>query len=227
MMLNFFRKKKEKIHLLHIGKTGGSNLKATLQKVNHKKYEFVFHPHEITLEDIPVGEKFYFCIRDPLARFQSGFYSRKRKGQPRYYTEWSRSEKLAFEKFDTPEDLAICLEIGDKDYEFAKSAMTSIEHVNSSYWDWFKNEEYFNSRISDLFYVLQLETFEKDFNNFLSKLSLSENVKLGNDKLTMHSNNVDYFLSDRSKENLKQWYRSEYEFMKFVNFKINKINQGV
>ena len=34
------------------------------------------HRHAVRLRDVPVGEKFFFFVRDPVSRFVSGFHSR-------------------------------------------------------------------------------------------------------------------------------------------------------
>ena len=215
----FFKKlfnKKTNLHFIHIGKTGGSNIKSTLQNVKLDNYQLIFHPHTVRLKDIPIGEKYFFCTRDPIDRFQSGFYSRKRKGQPRYYSEWTKHEEKAFSLFSDPNELAKSLKTSNTNYENAKFAMKSITHVNSSYWDWFKNKEYFEERIDDLFFVLRLEDLNSDFDDFIKKTKNKEKPGLRTDSLSMHSNNTEYFLSEKAIRNLEEWYRQEYEFLGFL-----------
>ncbi len=73
----------QKIHFLHIGKTGGTAVKYALSSYSkNEKYEIILHGHETKLKDIPNGEKFFFFLRNPITRFTSGFYSRKRQGRP-------------------------------------------------------------------------------------------------------------------------------------------------
>src|SRR5690606_3021725 len=103
--------KKTNLHFIHIGKTGGSNIKATSKNIKLDNFKLIFHPHNVRLKDIPIGDKYFFCTRDPIDRFQSGFYSRKRKGQPRYYSEWSKDEEKSFSLFSSPNELAAMLNI--------------------------------------------------------------------------------------------------------------------
>jgi len=224
MKISLLKNTKKNLHFIHIGKTGGSNIKSTLKDINLRKYKLIFHPHEVNLSDIPEGDKVFFCIRNPIDRFQSGFYSRKRKGQPRYYSEWSDSERISFNTFSSAEELASSLDENMDHYEEAKFAMNSITHINSSYWDWFKSEEYFNKRLSGMFFILRLENFNEDFNNLLLKLDIKKKIKLGSDKISMHSNNVKYSLSKESLVNLNIWYKNENRFIDFINKKINFIN---
>lgn len=208
--------KKTNLHFIHIGKTGGSNIKSTLQNVKLENYKLIFHSHKVGLKDIPIGDKYFFCTRDPIARFQSGFYSRKRKGKPRYFSEWTKNEEKSFSLFSNPNEIAELLKVSNKNYENAVFAMKSIIHVNTSYWDWFENREYFEERINDLFFILRLENLNSDFDNFIKKINSKEKLKLCTDSLSMHSNNVEYFLSEKSSQHLIEWYKDEYEFLNLV-----------
>ncbi len=76
-----YSKNIQKIHFIHIGKTGGTAVKYALQDYNATvlgcRYEIILHNHNFKLKDIPIGEKFFFFVREPIDRFISGFYSRK------------------------------------------------------------------------------------------------------------------------------------------------------
>ena len=101
---------KRVLHFLHIGKTGGTAMKEALTP--HAKsgdWLIKLHGHNVTLENVPAGEGVIFFLRDPLTRYVSGFYSRQRQGHPRYFYPWSSDEKTAFERFATPNQLALAL----------------------------------------------------------------------------------------------------------------------
>ena len=70
------------VHFLHIGKTGGTAIKAAL-KAYPPAVTLHVHPHRFALADVPRGERVFFFVRDPLSRFVSAFHSRKRRGLPR------------------------------------------------------------------------------------------------------------------------------------------------
>ena len=54
------------LHLLHIGKTGGTALKDALSKYSKcTEFRIVFHSHTFSLMDVPRGEKVFFFLRDP------------------------------------------------------------------------------------------------------------------------------------------------------------------
>ena len=67
------------------------------------------HDHRFRLINVENGDKAVIPLRDPISRFVSGFYSRLRKGEPRYYREWREEERTAFEWFSTPRELADAL----------------------------------------------------------------------------------------------------------------------
>jgi len=146
---------KQIAHILHIGKTGGSVVKEALKPyLLAGKFKIELHDHSFRLKDVPEGEKVVFFLRDPIKRFISGFYSRKRKGQPRYNFPWSPGEEGAFRHFKTPNALASALSSKNKRLkERAVMAMKNITHVNTSYCDWFDSETYFLYRFSDILFI--------------------------------------------------------------------------
>ena len=136
MFRNIFRKKPTNIHLLHIGKTGGTSIIVMFKKFKSKKYNLIIHGHQFNLEQIPAGEQFVFFLRRPLDRFVSGFFSRKREGRPRYDVPYNEEEKFAFDVFETPNSLAEALSSEDESTKSnAIRAMNGIRHVNTHFSD--------------------------------------------------------------------------------------------
>lgn len=76
------------LHFVHVGKTGGTAIKQALlshrlayrhERNAHKlpagPYGRIhLHKHRFRLGDVPPGDFVFFCVRDPIARFVSGFY---------------------------------------------------------------------------------------------------------------------------------------------------------
>lgn len=208
---------KQRVHFLHIGKTGGSAFKHALNKHSaNNRYIIYLHPHDVKLRNIPEGESVIFFLRDPINRFVSGFFSRQRQGQPMHFSPWNSDEKNAFEYFDTPNQLAIALSSTDAEEKTrSQKAMKSIQHVRNSYWEWFESEEYLKSRLSDIFFIGFQEHLTEDFEILKSKLGLSESVELPNDNIQAHRNptNLDKTLKYKAIENLKHWYKDDYKFI--------------
>jgi hypothetical protein len=205
------------VHFLHIGKTGGSALKHAFRAYPPEgRYQVVFHKHGVRLRDIREGEAFMFLVRDPISRFVSGFYSRQREGRPRRVSPWSPEEKAAFERFATPNELAVAItspEVAER--KAAHAAMSGIAHVRSSYWLWFEDEAYFRSRASDLFFIGFQERLSEDFEILRSRLGLPEEARLPFDATLAHRNpeNLDKRLSTEAVENLERWYARDFEFL--------------
>jgi hypothetical protein len=211
------RQGRQIIHLLHIGKTGGSAVKVALD--NHlvtDRFVITLNPHHTTLRDVRRGDSVVFFLRDPIARFVSGFYSRQRRGQPRSYSEWTPDEREAFEHFGKPNDLAAALSSTDAELkQCAQKAMRSIRHVRDSYWKWFDNEAYFRSRAADIFFVGHQETLNADFEVLRQKLELPVEAALPSDPVRAHKNpdHLDYGLDDVAVENLRDWYQADWRFI--------------
>lgn len=224
-------KRKKQVHFIHIGKTGGTAIKEAIKQYLVEadcKYAISLHSHHFKLSDLPNGESAFFFLRNPISRFISGFYSRQRQGQPRYFFPWSPEEKTAFKHFSTPNQLAMALSSSNtEEKEKAIAAMKSIKHVNNSYWKWFDNEEYFKSRLSDIFFIGFQENLIEDFEILKSKLSLPKDTKLPSGEASAHRNpaSLDRTLTDEAIENLKQWYKDDFRFILLCQEVICKFNE--
>ena len=217
---------KKFVHFLHIGKTGGSAIKHALRQYTAaNRYVLFLHSHSIGLTNISRGASIMFVVRDPISRFVSGFYSRQRQGQPMLFVPWSAEEKLAFENFSTPNQLAIALSSPDmEERNKAHEAMAHIGHVKSSYWDWFKDEEYFRSRLPDILFIGFQERLTEDFEIIKSKLGIPANASLPTDDIQAHRNpdDLDRTLTDEAYHNIKKWYKKDFEFIALCREIINE-----
>lgn len=205
------------VHFLHIGKTGGSAVKhAIRQNPVDPHFEIHLHPHSFRLRDVPKGDKVFFFVRDPLSRFVSGFLSRQRKGRPAHFYEWSDGERVAFDEFDTPNELALALSSSDSARKLrAERAMTEISHVRASYWDWFENERYFRSRMPDILFIGFQERLADDFETLKSKIGLAGDVRLPDDDRLAHRGpvQIERTLDDEAVANLQAWYVADFRFV--------------
>jgi hypothetical protein len=205
------------LHFLHIGKTGGTAVKHALtQHSIDSRYAIYLHRHEFRLRDVPMGEQVFFFLRNPISRFISGFYSRQRQGQPRYFSAWKENEKSSFEEFTTPNQLALALSSNDVEKKNrARLAMKTIRHVRDSYWKWFDCEEYFRSRLSDVFFVGRQERLAEDFEILKARLGLPEHLKLPGDDVNAHRTypQVNKDLDEEAVANLRDWYQDDFRFV--------------
>ena len=205
------------VHFLHIGKTGGTAFKHAVRAASPPPSRHVIHlhPHRVVLRDVPEGERFLFFLRDPVTRFVSGFYSRQREGRPRYRARWSPEECKAFERFPTPDALALALSADREEGMLARAAMRNIRHVRDGYWKWFESEEYLRSRVQDLFFIGFQETLARDFEILKSRLGLPGRLALPDDAVEAHVTppGLDRGLRAEAVENLRKWYEEDYRFL--------------
>ena len=232
------------IHFLHIGKTGGSAVKEALKRgikeqdiySNTKKLkdntlleikdlseqydQIILHGHGTTLKEIPESDWFFFCIRDPLSRFVSGFYSRQRQGKPRYNIPWNAKEERAFRHFETANDLAEALSSSSLSVRNrAEQAMQNIRHVKTSISKWIINPTYFEKRKENLLYILEQRTLEKDFEKMLQKIHYNRQLNLSNDKKITHQANpskTNTALSDLALQNLNNYYAEDIKIYNYL-----------
>lgn len=207
------------VHLLHISKTGGTAVKDAIRANKPgQEYALFLHQHNTQFKNIRKGDKVVFFLRDPVSRFVSAFYSRKRQGQPRYNRAWTRKEKTIFEEFTTADQLASV--IYSEDIQLAtkaQSAMKAIGHVKTHYGFWLENSDYLESRRSDIFYIGFQESLEEDFFRLKKRLKLSSELKLPSDDSAAHKTpaSEDKHLSSQAIENLRCWYEADYRLMEF------------
>jgi hypothetical protein len=207
---------KPPLHVLHLGKTGGTALKRAL--IDHgatSNHELLLHGHDVTTSHIPVGESFMFVVRDPLSRFISGFNGRLRQDRPRYHYPWRTEEKIAFSFFSTPDQLATALSAEDEvERRRAEEAMRSIGHINTSYWFWFVDEKSFRNRLPDVFFVAFQDRLDEDFDLLKRKLGLPAEARLPSDELVAHRTPEGFAreLGDVARSNLERWYERDLAF---------------
>ncbi len=212
---------REVVHVMHMGKTGGSAVKALLSRYPvTERYAIIPQPHSFCLRDVPIGEKAVFFLRDPVSRFVSGFYSRKRQGRPRHFAPWSDEEALAFSRFETPNELGLALSSGNTERrDQARQAMRAIKHVCSTCSDWFEDEAYFTSRWEDILFVGFQETLDLDMDRLKKILGLPDEARLPSDEVIAHRNpaGLDRRLDEQAVQNLQEWYRDDYAFIRLCH----------
>ena len=203
------------IAFLHIGKNAGTQIMHLAQQL--RPHGVVVHqlPHSKKLFEGPPALNYFFSIRNPITRFKSGFYSRKRKGQPRIYVEWTPPEAMAFGRFAHANDLAEALFRRDDAGYDAVQAIQSIRHTAMQQVDWFERLAYLDLRPP--VWIIRQENFAEDFETFLARMGLPlkyRDLKPAQDAASAHSNDYSQVpeLSELAKENLKRWYARDFVF---------------
>lgn len=210
--------RKPQAHMLHIGKTGGTAMKHVFAQLDPSAgtYHLTVHKHVQRLPRIQRGHKVFFVVRDPVDRFVSGFNSRLREGKPRYFTPWTPAEQVAFGQFSSADQLGRALSSANvNERAHAYTAMSVIRHVRDSYWDWFSNWEYLESRTDDLLLIQWFPDLTETFPRLRELLGLPDTVELPSDDLNTHRSpdDLDKRLSDVARANLERWYGRDYAFI--------------
>ncbi len=217
------------LNVLHIGKTGGTALKHVLaENAESSRYQLLFRGHDVTLADVPKGEQFMFLIRDPLTRFVSAFNGRLREDRPRYHYPWRDEERVAFEVFKTPDQLAVALSSADDELcAQAKAAMHGIGHVNTPYTFWFPSERAFRARLGDVFFIGLQDRLDDDFEALKRKLGLGAHVRMPRDETVAHKtpSGFESQLSETGRANLERWYAFDVRLVQLCRGLAPRINQ--
>lgn len=212
---------REVVHVLHIGKTGGTAVADAFARLDadpRTPVRFEKHGHKVARRDLPAGAPFVFAVRDPIRRFYSGFYSRKRKGRPRIHAEWSRQEAAAFAEFPHAEDLASSLFAAGLRGARAVDAMRAIGHVRNFQLEWFDDLEALFTYDRPLM-VLRQEHLARDFGVLMDIIGVAGRTTLPTDDVRAHRN--DYRdcppLSVTARDNLARWYAADLAFVAMAN----------
>ena len=209
------------VHFVHIGKTGGTAIKHVLRPIFRAETEtalgtVILHKgHKFKLSDVPGGDKAIFCVRDPLSLFVSAFHSRLRKGQPKFYFEWSPAEAVAFERFPTPQSLAEGLGSPDRETRRAAlAAMKAIQHIRGIR-RFLGSPKQVMSHRRQIAYIGRQETLDDDWQRIRTLLELPEEIELPSDPKKAHRRapSGEPALDARAEEILRDYYRPDYDII--------------
>jgi hypothetical protein len=206
------------VHMLHIRKTGGTAVKAALSSVETgPDLRLMLHPHRVSLRDVPSSDELFFFVRDPVARFVSGFESRRREGRPAHYHPWSPAERRAYERFATAEELAAALaSAAPEERRAAEQAMNGINHVRSRLSDWLGDEALLKSRRGRILLVGWQETLDLDFRRLVELLALPSETSLPSDEAAAHRSSPDgsrEVIAEKAKATIRDWYADDYRLI--------------
>lgn len=200
-------------HFLHVRKTGGSAIGHALAPIA-QAHRIVIHGHAVRLADIPGDDGVFFFLRDPVERFVSGFNSRWRHGRPLRDLTWTAGEERSFAHFQSPNALAEALGACDPERAaLARYAMRNINHVSSSFTDWFTLEELASRREHIVLLGLQAH-LDADFEVIKRRLALPDSVKLPADPVFAHRTppGCDAVLTPTARANVAAWYAGDVAF---------------
>jgi hypothetical protein len=206
------------VHMLHVGKTGGIAVKTALETAEIPPgLRLLLHGHGISLRNVPAGDEVFLFLRDPVARFVSGFEMRRREGHPRRDRAWTAAEQRAFRQFGSAQALAMGLRSSNRSERAeAQRAMRSISHVRTHLTDWLASEAEVRSRQRDLVFIGWQESLDAAFRVLVSLLGLPPTTSLPSDPYGANrapADDLQRTLSADAVEIMRAWYAEDYKLI--------------
>jgi hypothetical protein len=202
------------VHFVHIGKTGGTSIKGALRAAKRAGAcpDVQLNKHTFTMKDLADGDTCFFAVRDPVARYVSGFYSRLRQGQPRYDRPWSADEAVAFGHYSTPRELANALAARTPE---SRHAMESITHLRRPLRYWLGKPGQLRERSGSIVYIARQETLSDDWARLRTLLAVPDGIGLPDDSRKAHRrpSTDDNGLDDVGRAAVEAWYAEDYELL--------------
>ena len=204
----------DEIAFLHIGKNAGTQVKNIAENLSKYGMRFRILGHFARAVQLPENARYFFSVRKPETRFVSGFYSRKRKGQPLMFNEWTKHEAIAFGLFDDANELAENLFCDGDRGKQARMAVKSITHTGMQQYDWFLGCGFLGQQPPIT--IVRQEKFISDIQRLLAFLNVDVDVNtlVVTNNTSAHKNDYTNVppLSDLALENLRKWYIQDYYF---------------
>lgn len=215
-LVNAYRDRgKPRLHFLHVSKTGGTAIKHVLRQDRATRYGMLLHSHAVTMREVPVGERAVLVVRDPVARFVSGFNSRLRRGGTAHPQDWSPAEAAAFTRFPTAESLALALRSSDpEEAGAAGAAMSAVLHLRLHQVHWVVDLDTLRSRQDDVLMVGRQWALAEDFARLSDLIGLHIRG-LPSDDAAAHRTPSGFAttLSGEARAAVRQWYADAYAFL--------------
>jgi hypothetical protein len=213
---------KDIYHFLHVGKTGGCALIHALSPYSGANGgNLRLHLHPFKMKDVPKDEHVFLNVRDPEKRFISAFYYVKRHHAPREVVPvpWNKYEKSFFKAFITPNLALEALTHGNPELrKIAEEGIKHAWHMRDRQVSWVNGMDYLKENINQIFHVNFNETYNEDFKRLLEKLNLPD-IELPRDERIANigvNEKDDKELSPKALQNLKTWYKEDYELYDFL-----------
>jgi hypothetical protein len=221
------------LHFIHIPKTGGTAIKDALTSaglaysadedpfaVPETPYgRIALHVHDFRLQHVPPTDYVFFCIRDPISRFLSGFHSRLRKGSPRFDIEWTKEERKVFDAFPTPQRLVAALAGDDAEERLlGEWAMRQVVHF-SPMEEFVGEPRHLSARLDQVVYIARQETLGADWKQLRALLGLPHDLRLPLDPVRSHRapSGFDSTLDDLAVRTLRDRYRRDYRLVLYCD----------
>lgn len=218
-----------KLAILHIGKTGGSEISRRLRFAHTDRVMFLTHDFaQVAFKDgrchLGRNRQFIFFVRDPVRRFVSGWIERYRMGRPDYFEAYSTLEASSFERFKTPDQLGCALSSSNQSVaREARNAMRAHRHV-AGLSHYLGNLSNVMSCFGRIFFVGRTEHLDQDYLQLLALFEgqnvLSVGEPLRSPPGRLHATPPELislsWLGTCALNNLRLWFRDDYRTIRYL-----------
>lgn len=202
------------VHCLRISKTGTTTLKTLIADNNIRRdikaCNLSLHGHTVSMPEVlqNPNNNVAFFLREPLARFVSGFNHRASDEPRRRQNAINNKETKVLKHFATPNDLAEALTSPNEvTQDRAYLAMSVQMHARLHYTDWLVGVGYLESRMHRITFIGFLESYAEDVRRFLRILGVERDIEIPHERRSADSSPRE--LSDLAQQNLRRWYADD------------------
>ncbi|MEM7528699.1 MAG: hypothetical protein AAF416_13625 [Pseudomonadota bacterium] len=208
------------VHFLHVGKTGGIALGRAIVPYERQGGRIIlWHPHETSLRDVPVGEKVFLVLRDPLDRIRSAYKARQRQGGKSLPTPAPGAERDVFSRYPSLDALGQALGSAEAEERHrAETAFHSVKHLQDHYGHWLVSHDYVRERRDDILLICRQERLATDFEALKQKLGLPAHAALSTDahRANRAPAGKEAALSAEGEAGLRRILAEDYELIAFL-----------
>lgn len=192
------------VHFLHVGKTGGTELKRRFAAVNKLSPSLMIlsRGHQVTAADLDQKDAYLISLRNPVSRFESAFHSLKVQ-KKRAHTE---IESKLFKRFPNVNDIASALDPSSKHSKEAINYMLGIRHFSQRQADFVRGIDFISR---PPMFIFRAESLDLDFVNFCNAIGINPNdVPSGNSNSAPRITGLET-LDERNSEKIQRWYMDD------------------
>lgn len=214
------------VYFINVGRTGLHAVRSAMEESHERNYRPIFYNLDRRLADVPEEQKIALIYRDPIARFVSGFYSRKLKGGPNFEVRWDSREEAVFTKFMTPSEL---LEAVDSSYKadryLAIMALREVSHLRNSLCWYFRSPDNINARLNEFVFLQNFDELGTSIKTFNKAFNCEVDLAMILDEERAVMNGAQQ-LSSKAKAVFQRLFPHEYEIYGFLEYIRSSRNDG-
>jgi hypothetical protein len=181
------------------------------------KCKIFLHGHPVTVWDLPIEDDFIFILRDPIARFVSGFNDGRRLGLPRYRVPWTPIVARVFQHFATAQELALALRSNNARLRrMAHTGLRFVPHLKYPFSFWTGSTKSLEKNTKRIFFYSRVERLEDDLVHLCKTLGLPK-LEMPTDTKLAHKGDPtnDTGLTGEAKDILRHYLRKDYDILNF------------